>query len=253
MIETRDFERHEKSMIAVLAGFEYPRTPDLSAAFRASSRVSKRKPIAWAFALAVLLVAITALLAAPEVRARLLEFLQIGGVRIEVPMGEEPNATATANDLMDHLGQLINISDLSGETTLEEARHSVDFTIPLPAYPSSLGAPDHVFVQNIEPGKSFVVLTWMDEEDPEKVGLAIYVIGPGISITKGPVDELRATTVNGQPAAYIRGSHYLEVDGALDYGVLVQAPALIWEAEGVTYRIEADLPISELIRIAESF
>ena len=252
MIETKDFERYEKSMFALLAGFEYPRTPDLAASFRRSTSVSRSKPMARAFAIALLLVAVAALLAVPEVRARLLEFLQIGGVRIEVPVQKESNPTATVNDSIDQLGQPIRLSNLSGETTLEVARDNIDFAIPLPTYPSTLGAPDHVFVQNVERGKSFVILTWMDVEDPEKVDLALYVIGPGISITKGPVEELLATSVNGQPAAYVRGIHYLEVDRLPDYGVLVQAPALIWEADGVTYRIEADLPVSELVRIAES-
>ena len=252
MIETKEFDRFEKDVATLARQFEYPRTPDLAVAFRRSTSLSRSKPMSRALAIALLLVAIAALLAVPEVRARLLEFLHIGGIRIEVPAQKESNPTAIANNLIDQFGQLIRTSNLSGETTLEEARDSVDFDIPLPTYPSSLGAPDHVFVQSVDPGKSLVVLTWMDKADPEKVDIALYVIDPGISITKGPVDELLATTVNGQPAAYIRGTHFLEVDRLPDYGVLVQAPALIWETDGVTYRIEADLPLSELVRIAVS-
>jgi len=128
----------------------------------------------------------------------------------------------------------------------------VDFPVPLPTYPSNLGDPDHIYIQSIESGADFIVLAWIDAENAEKVEIALYVIGPGISITKGPVDEIQATLVDGHPAAYIRGMHYLQVDRMPDYGVLVQAPALIWEADGITYRIEADIPLRELIRIAES-
>jgi hypothetical protein len=251
MSELRDLEILENRLLNAGRTFIYPRTPDLPGAFQRRSLPASPSWRRWAIGVAILLAAIAALFAVPEVRARLLEFLQIGAIRIEPPAIETPTQPPDENKDREY-GTLIPISHLSGETTLEDARTEVDFPISVPTYPSDLGAPDHVYVQQVEPGASFVVITWMNVEDPEAVALAFYVIGPGVSITKGPVDQLQAEEVDGEPAAYIRGMHFLQVDRLPDYGVLVQAPALIWESKGITYRIEADLPVDVLIRIAES-
>ena len=72
--------------------------------------------------------------------------------------------------------------------------------------------------------------------------------------TKVPVSPqtLAVVEVNGQPGAYVRGEHMLIVDGEVQFGFLVDAPALIWEQGQLTYRIEANLPLEELLLIAES-
>ncbi len=59
--------------------------------------------------------------------------------------------------------------------------------------------------------------------------------------------------INGHRAAYIQGGHLLVVQGFHQAGVLVAGPALIWEGgNGLTYRLESDRPLDQLIRIAES-
>jgi hypothetical protein len=250
VIEATEMDRYEKNLLQAARRFEYPRTPDLVSSLR-HPIATRRMSFAWRYAVIALLITFAALLAVPEVRAAVLEFLRIGAVQIEVPAADETPSAVPTQDLIDDLSQQIAVSDLSGETTLEQARESVNFMVPLPAYPASLDDPDHVFLQSIEEGRNFVIVVWMDSQEP-RVDLALYVIGPGITLTKGPVDELLATSVNGQPAAYVRGAHYLQTLDPPDYGVLVSAPALIWEADGITYRIEADLPVEELVRIAES-
>jgi hypothetical protein len=243
------FDKLERSILQTAQNFPYPPTPDLVARSPLAHALTRSRT--WAYALAALLVALAALLAVPEVRARLLELLQIGAVRIEVaPTPTEQLGLATQEEFQS-LDRLIAVADLKGETSLDEARLRVDFAIPLPTYPPVLGTPDHVYVQSIEPPDSFVILVWMDAEAPNEVELAFYVIGPGITLTKGPEEELLVTSVNDAPAAYVHGAHYLHTE-LPDFGVLVQAPALIWEADGITYRIEADLPLEELVRIAES-
>lgn len=251
MIEAGKFENFEFRVLETARTLDYPPTPNLAGAFQRGAHAVRRPPPRWAYALAIVLVVLIALLSVPEVRARILEFFRIGAIQIELPTAEPIRGTPTSENL-EQYGDLIPISNLSGETTLANARKMVDFPVPLPTYPSNLGDPDHIYIQSIESGADFIVLAWIDAENAEKVEIALYVIGPGISITKGPVDEIQATLVDGHPAAYIRGMHYLQVDRMPDYGVLVQAPALIWEADGITYRIEADIPLRELIRIAES-
>lgn len=251
MSEARSQEQLEHRLVQAGRSFAYPKPPDFAGAFMRQTRPARRQAPRWAFALAIVVIAIITLIAVPQVRAGLLEFLQIGAVRIETP-ATTPSQNEPEVNLVEVYGRLISISNLMGETSLAEAHLAVDYTLPVPGYPADLGEPDHVYLQQLEPGRTFVIMTWMQAEDSQNVDMAVYVIGPGVSITKGPVDEVQAVTVKGQPAAYIRGAHYLQVDGDYDYGVLVQAPALIWEAAGVTYRIEADLPVDELVRIAES-
>ena len=252
MIGPQNLGQFEGRVLDAARSFTYPPTPDL-ADMSVRRRGSVRRPTPrWAYAIAVVVVTLTALLAVPKVRAVLLEFLQIGAVQIEVSPESQTEEKPEARNEFDPLENLISASDLMGETTLIGARDMVDFPIPLPTYPSDLSEPDHVYVQSVERGKNFIILTWMDNEDATKVEIAIYIIGPGISLTKGPVEEIQARSVNGHPAAYLRGAHYLQVDGTLDYGVLVHAAALVWEADGITYRIEADLPVGELVQIAES-
>jgi hypothetical protein len=247
MNNSADMQSLERRLLEAGRNLTYPRTPDLARTFLRRSHQVAPQWRRWAFALVILLTAIAALLAVPEVRARVLEFLQIGAVHIEAPV---PQETQENKEWL--YGRLISFSALGGETTLDEARVTVDFSIPLPTYPADLGTPDHVYVQHMEPERYFVILTWVEEQDDSEVRLALYVIGPGVSITKGPVDQIQVVEVNGQPAAYVRGAHFLRLDSREDYGVLVQAPALIWESDGITYRIEADLSIEELVRIAES-
>lgn len=247
MTELRELKILENRLQDEGRSFTYPNTPDLASAFLRAPGAARPRWQRLAIGIAIVLTALASLLVAPEVRARLLEFLQIGAVRIE------PHATEETLQNKNRLyGPLISISSLGGETTLEEARAIVDFSIPLPTYPADLGAPDHVYLQHIERERYFVILTWLEEQDDSEVRLALYVIGPGVSITKGPVEQIQVVEVNGQPAAYVRGPHFLQLDAREDYGVLVQAPALIWESEGVTYRFEANLSVEELVHIAES-
>lgn len=252
MIASKDFQEFETRVLGAARTLSYPSTPDIVGAFAHRTSPAQGPARRLAYALAIVLVTIAALLAVPEVRARILEFFQIGGVRIELPEATPTVEIPEAANELEQYGNLISVSNLTGETTLDEIREIVDFDIPLPAYPAFLGEPDHSYLQRIEPGQYFVIMAWMQTEESEQVEIALYVIGPGITLTKGPVEELQATSVNGHPAAYIRGMHYLQVDRLPDYGVLVQAPALIWEAGGITYRIEADLPLEELVQIAES-
>ncbi|MGH2581295.1 MAG: hypothetical protein ACRDFQ_00170, partial [Anaerolineales bacterium] len=173
-----------ESRLAVAAGvMVYPRTPDLAAAFlRRETLARPRRNLAWA--IAILLVAVASLLAVPEVRARLAEFLQIGAVRVLLPQPTETvrtgAPTATASRVPTEI--ITSVLELDGETTLENARASVDFPIELPTYPSDLGPPDHVFLQSLLNG-SYVVLAWVD--DFGDVEVALYVIGEGVTLEKG--------------------------------------------------------------------
>jgi hypothetical protein len=86
------------------------------------------------------------------------------------------------------------------------------------------------------------------------VRLSLHALGPGsASLKKTDTRLIRETTVNGQYALWVKGSHMLEIQGN-DYQSLrlVDGNVLIWEVGSITYRLETDLSMEEAIRIAES-
>src|SRR5262245_24724647 len=89
-------ERLEASLREQAAAFEYPPTPDVAGAVRQRLAAESRRPrwptaqLAWA--MLTILFVLSLLLAVPQVRAGLLEFLQIGVVRI-FPVAPTPTPT----------------------------------------------------------------------------------------------------------------------------------------------------------------
>lgn len=234
----------------------YPPTPDLAepvatrlSALRGSPR--GRLQLAWAWI--ILLALLVALLTVPPVRARVLEFLQIGAVRIWLV---EPTATpasppATPQPTPTPLRSLF---DLDGETTLTAAAQKAGFPIPLPTYPANLGPPDGVFYQNLD-GRA-VILVWLDHAHPGKARLSLHILGKGVYAEKGSPGILTATTVNGTFALWTTGPYMLfyrsshGIAGGLRH--LVEGHVLIWGNDQISYRLETELPLSEAIKIAES-
>jgi len=161
--------------------------------------------------------------------------------------------------------------NFTGKMTLAAAQTQVGFPLRLPAYPADLGAPDHIFVQ--QTNGWFTVLLWMAPADPlqstphraqrppgalsDKVRLVLYEIGPGVGLEKGVPPVLRETMVNGRPAVWIEGTHYLEhATGGWGPVRLIDQAVLVWreavDGQMITYRLETVLPEAEAIQIAES-
>jgi hypothetical protein len=205
--------------------------------------------LGWAFA--ALLAVAASLLAVPAVRARVLEFLQVGAVRILLPQEPAANGRLLPRKHKPYHEReiIISVLDLDGETTLEEARAAVTFPIDLPTYPVDLGEPDRVFLQHMDTG-DFVVLAWLDEAGEPR--LVQYVVGPGVYLLKGTPQIVRETLVNGQLGLLARGQYLLQIEGYHQPVQFVQGPALIWSVGPLTYRLEAELSEEELVRIAES-
>ena len=85
-------EIFEQRLISIAKGLDYPRTPDIATAVmtrvRPSARsrfISRRLP----WSLTIMLVLVSSLLSIPTARAAILEFIQIGIVRI-FPRPTEP-------------------------------------------------------------------------------------------------------------------------------------------------------------------
>jgi hypothetical protein len=231
--------------------FAYPPTPALAIAPTVRGGMAARGSLwrwraAWA-ALAALLV-LAALLAVPEVRAALREVLRLGGITIVRDESMPPPLTLPDGSAL----------QLAGETTLEAARDSVAFAIALPTYPPDLGAPDRVVVQPL--AGPVVILLWTAPDDPSRPRLALHILGPEARGWKRGAVAVEQVMVNGREAWWVTGTHQLEyLDPAQPASqpestmtLLVEGPVLIWERDGLTYRLESGLPPAEAIRIAES-
>ena len=73
----------------------------------------------------------------------------------------------------------------------------------------------------------------------------------------GPETRLEQLTVNGGRAVWIEGSphlfYYRDRGGEIrDESVRLAGNVLLWEQEGLTLRLEANLPKDEAVRIASS-
>jgi hypothetical protein len=220
--------------------------------------VSRR--LAWS--LTVILILFSSLMLIPPARAAILEFIQIGIVRIfraeptplTPPQQEFPSAmvpvTATPGATPQPLIPILE--DLAGEMTLEEAQQTVDYPILLPSYPPDLGMPERVFVQDA--AGAMTILVWIDPQDPTQVLMSLHMIPPSSwAVDKMDPARVEETTVNGQRAIWAVGPYPIRFsDGNLDFVRLIDGHVLIWADGDITYRLETALDLDEAIRVAES-
>ncbi|NOH01545.1 MAG: hypothetical protein HND47_06030 [Chloroflexi bacterium] len=262
-----------KQLRDIAKGMDYPPTPDIagfvSARLRSLPAPSGRgdrgegrprlisRTLTWSLTIALILL--LSLLLIPPARAAILEFIQIGIVRI-FPQSAQPTAepvqpavpeieapvTATPASSQSFF------ESIAGETTLEEAQKLVAYPILLPAYPPDLGKPDYVYIQ--EADGDMTILVWVDAQNPEEVQMSLHFIPMGSwAIKKVAPTVIQETSVNGQRAIWAVGPYPLRFsDDSLEITRLVEGNVLIWERDGITCRLETDLPLEEAIKIAES-
>ncbi len=213
--------------------------------------------------LALVLAVMAATLSIPAVRAAIIDFLQIGAIRIN--LGEPlPTAEPDPQGAITGLSpaktpipsptpfDLVSLLEIKGETTLVEAQRSAGFALRLPSYPKNLGHPDHIYLQTL--GGAMVILVWMDQETPEKIHLALFEIGPGSwAGEKGAPYFFETTQVGDVDAVWAEGPYPLVLkNGEIEFRRIVAGNALIWAEDGVTYRLESQLTLDETRKIAES-
>jgi hypothetical protein len=152
----------------------------------------------------------------------------------------------------------VALSSLGGETTLAAARQQVVYPVRLPTTPAGLGAPDHVYLQNLG-GQTAVILVWLVPGQVGQVRLALYEIPDGGFAEKEVstnASVLQQTTVGGLPAYWVQGPHMLRFADPQHpewrAGRLVDGNVLIWAQSWLTYRLETRLSLDDARRIAES-
>ena len=270
----------ETQMRSIAQRINYPHTPDIAG--RVMSRL-RRFPSptgrgvsgegrsrfiskGWAWSLTLIVVLLFSLMLIPPVRAAVLEFIQIGIVRIfprptdtpplETPRTATPQSFApvTATPYLESSTLLVDLSRLAGEKTLPQAQSLVSsyYPILLPTYPRDVGEPDRVFVQDAD--GAMTILVWFDPNDPEKVMLSLHIIPEGSwAIRKSEPVTIEETLVNGQRAVWAVGPYPLRYsNGDIDFTRLIDGHVLIWTDGNVTYRLESNLSMEEAIKVAES-
>jgi hypothetical protein len=263
-------ELFEKQLSSIARGLDYPRTPDVAGLVmkrlsaeatgdRGQGRFVSRR-LAWS--LTAVLVLFASLMLIPPARAAILEFIQIGIVRIfraestqvAPPQQEFPATIApvTATPAITSEPLIPILEQMAGEVTLEKAQQTVNYPILLPSYPPDLGQPDRVFVQEAE--GDMTILVWVDPQRPDQIQMSLHMIPPGSwAVDKMDPARIEETTVNGQHAVWAVGPYPIRFsNGNLDFIRLVDGHVLIWTDGQITYRLETELDMQEAIRIAES-
>lgn len=258
-------ELFEQQLISIVKGMEYPRTPEIAGTVMkrlrpsAPPRLGSRR-LAWS--LSAILILFASLMLIPPARAAILEFIQIGIVRIfraeptsvAPPQQEIPSMMSPiiATPAMTSQPLIPILERLAGERSLEGAQQLVDYPILLPSYPPDLGTPDRVFVQDAD-GK-MTILIWIDPEDPTQVLMSLHLVPPGSwAIEKMEPAQIQDTTVNGQRAVWAVGPYPIRFfNGDLDFVRLIDGHVLIWTNGDMTYRLETELALEEAVQVAES-
>jgi hypothetical protein len=216
--------------------------------------------------LVVLFILLAAALLVSPVRARVLDWIRIGSVRIFFtrPTATQPVPTRIPDRTGTPVPEMIqtpnptstilkSVLNLGGETTLTKAQQQAGFPIAMPTYPADLGRPDHVFVQ--EMNGPVVVLVWMDPNQPEKVRMSLSESPSDRPIFEKYVPKsVQETQVAGHAAVWIDGEYLLVMrNGEFNLTRLItQGHTLIWTTEKMTYRLETDVDLETAVRIGES-
>jgi len=190
-------------------------------------------------AVVALLLALGVVMAvSPTVRAAVFDFLRIGGVEIHY---EPPPVEPTTDD---------PAAPGERDVTLDQARAAVPFDVRVPAL---LGDPDKVRLLSDVDGAPprAVSLHYSDARVDEFPGRVSPLFE---KFTRQP-DVVR-TDVDGAPAVWIPRPHpvlYVDVHGDIqEEAARLAAKTLIWEANGMTYRVEGDFTQQQAERIARS-
>ena len=211
---------------------EWPSEVDLSRAVGDRIGVSRSRFVrraSWrlaAVAMVMVAVALSVALVAPGPRAAIARLLGFPGIAVETTNDPLPEVTGM---------------DLGRETTLEALRvRGWDLrTLPLPergVFVDERRGAVHIGYR-LATGDPLLLTQLRDAEEP-------------VFLKQSP-DVIR-TEVDGQFALWVTGNGHalLMADGVRGHGRLADN-SLLWSSDNVTYRLEADIGLSEAVRLAE--
>lgn len=261
MEERSEFQNLEELLRRAGQSIAYPATPALATRVQAQLEAESRRRFAWlprrAFALEIaIIVAITLLLAFPETRNAIAQFLGLRTIQI-IPVTPTPTTlpvpTIGGGGIASTPATLARAQCC--ETTLADAQAKSKFKILLP--PAQM--PSRVYLQSIPDfgdGAQQVILIFGDANAPQFVlyqaANFLYgkVVGGGTVISETQVKGQRALWFTGAPHLLV----YLDVSGRIrmDSERVVNLNTLGWESGNITFRLETSLSKEEAVRLAES-
>lgn len=257
----------ERALTELGPRIAFPPTPDIAstisadiAAQPARRHISWRLParlqprrLAFAF-LMMLMIAGAAVTVSPGLRTSIAKRIGVHGIEIifveETPT---PQASPVGTTLL--LGEL---------TTFDAAQARVDYVIQMPA---ELGPPDELYFRRLSSGMMVSLLYRSRPGLPETLETGVGAllmqfpaetdaadIAKRVSVGMAYVTEV---SVNGAAGYWVTGQSELVIDQDPSAGwqETVGRPSgnvLIWERDGMTYRLESALGRADAIRIAES-
>jgi hypothetical protein len=250
-------ERLGAALKAVASRVEYPPTPELSGRVRARlqeapepHRValrSRRYTFAMAIVGALVLVFAATMALSPRAREAVADFIGVGGVRIGF---DEPSPSLSPSDEL----------DLGPEVTLDEAEGFVGFEVKTPRLPD---LPEPEIHLTTPPPSGIVSLLYLDAyASADEPGLLITQFEARLEegfLKKLAFDEgaqVEYLMVRGSPGYWVTGTHffaYFDESGDIREETLRLAEnVLLWEEDGITYRVEGGFDKAEALRIADS-
>jgi len=240
----------ERTLGEIGEGLAYPRSSAMASSVRA--RIASRpRPRFGGFGRPMLPAALTLgfllLVAAfgPQI-------LRLGNVEI-FPLRTTPPAAS---------GRPLPIS--GDHVSLEQARTRAQFAIRIP---TELGAPDDVVIET-SGGGEIVTLAYRERAGiPQSAALgAAVLIGefrgtieePLFAKATGPDTKIEPVSINGARGFWLEGAPHLffyrDPAGAVRQDTLrLAGNTLIWEQDGVTMRLEAQVTKEQAVRIAGTF
>ncbi len=233
----------ERALLAVGQNLEVPAAPDLTGVVRAQLAEGRRPSLfsrrMLVVALAVLAVAVGAVLAVPQARSTITDWLGIGNVTIRYVEELPPVEQAT-----DDLG-------LGEQMSLEEARERAGFQVRVPTV-DGLDDPPKVYYNE---SSSQVAFLYGSEENPKLLITQADARGAIEKIVNLNVTERELVVVEpGYAGVWLYGEKhaiFYPSTGHEEPFRLV-GNALVYEIDGVTARIEAEISKDEALRIARS-
>jgi len=246
------FDDLERSLADLAEDIVFPPTPAFTVTHGPGPQsISVRSFPWWKAGLVAAAVLLLAIVAVPSSREAVADWLGVPGIRIEIG-DEAPPATVTSIGGSLLLGEAISI---------ETAQGQVAFPVQVPA--ALAGIPPESYLNDAF-GAPVVSLLYPASADLPKigstgVGLLLMEIDAGgdtpIWLVKRATGEtpLQPVTVNGREGYWIAGGTLLAETGDPFWTYQRRSGnVLVWEEEGITYRMESDLPLAEAIAIAES-
>ena len=225
-------------------------------------------------ALALILAGTALLTLVPDARDTVAGWFGVRGIRIvfvdetPTPVPSPTASTTAATPAASPTPASLGANLLLGErVTLAVAQDRAGFPIRLPD-PARLGPPDEVYHRTLPDGDMVALLYYPRPTLPAAAGTGVGLLlvqfeAPEGSFwgekTIGPANDVRPVVVGEQDGLWIGGWHLLFIapdplaGAAFEGGTDREAAnVLLWDEDGVTFRLESDLSRQEAIALAES-